>query len=145
MELASAISGALTVVVGVADGFGVGDGPRTVLMTRAIAEGAKIGAANGAREKTFYGMAGLGNLLIRTSTNARRHSVDYQFGYAVGAGETPARPETEGSRSLRTVARLAQLLDVEAPICQMISAVVAGESSVELAADRLGAWETDLE
>ena len=145
VELASAISGALTVVVGVADGFGVGDGPRTVLITRAIAEGARIGAANGAREKTFYGMAGLGNLLIRTSTNARQHSVDYQLGQAIGAGQTPSRPETEGSRGLATLARLAELLDVEAPICTLMARAVSGEASVELVADRLASWETDLE
>lgn len=145
VELASAIASALTVVMGVADGFGVGDGPRTVLITRAIAEGARIGSANGGRERTFFGMAGLGNLLIRTSTQARNHAVDYKFGHAVGSGERPDRPDTEGSRSLATIARLAELLDVDAPICTMIAKVVSGESTVELAADRLAAWETDLE
>jgi glycerol-3-phosphate dehydrogenase (NAD(P)+) len=145
VELASAIASALTVVMGVADGFGVGDGPRTVLITRAIAEGARIGAANGGRERTFFGMAGLGNLLIRSSTQARNHAADYTFGLAIGRGEKPPRPETEGSRSLATVSRLAKLLDVDAPICTMIAAVVAGESSVELAADRLERWETDIE
>jgi glycerol-3-phosphate dehydrogenase (NAD(P)+) len=145
VELASAISSALTVVIGVADGFGVGEGPRTVLITRSVAEGARIGAASGARERTFFGMAGLGNLLVRISPSSRHHSRDYQLGLAVGRGETPPAEVTEGGRALTTMVRLAELLDIEAPICTMIDRTVRGEASPELAADRLASWETDLE
>lgn len=145
VELASAISAALAVVIGIADGFGVGEGPRTVLLTRAIAEGAQIGATNGAKERTFYGMAGLGNLLGRVSSSSRRHSKDYQIGFAIGRGDEPQYRETEGTRSLATVARLAQLVDLDAPICTMMNQVVRGDISVEVAADRLASWEADLE
>ncbi len=145
VELASAISSALTVVMGIADGFGVGDGPRTVLLTRALAEGARIGSANGAKERTFYGMAGLGNLLVRASPARGVHSVDYEMGLAIGREDERPFPSTEGTRSLAMVARLAELVDIGAPICRVSDRVVRGEIDVARASDQLANVEIDLE
>lgn len=151
VELAAAMSGAMTIAVGLADGLRIGHGPRTVLLTRAASEAAALCAANGANPRTFFGMAGLGNLLVRTSPESREYSKDYGLGIALAAtpdadADTVVRPgDTEGSRTLATATRLARMLDVPAPICQMVQQVVAGDISPEVCADKLASWETDLE
>src|SRR3990167_5770848 len=74
VELASALSGAYIVALGLADGLGMGAGPRAVLITRAIAEASRLGAALGADPRTFSGLAGLGNILVRAGSE---RSADY--------------------------------------------------------------------
>jgi glycerol-3-phosphate dehydrogenase (NAD(P)+) len=145
VELAAALSGAMTIAVGLADGLNIGHGPRTVLLTRAASEAARLCAANGARERTFFGMAGLGNLLVRTSPESREFSKDYQLGFDLARGNATSADQTEGARSLATAARLAKVLDVPAPICHMTHQVVTGAISPEVCADKLASWETDLE
>jgi len=145
VELAAALSGALTVAVGMADGLGIGHGPRTVLITRATAEGARLCRESGADPRTFHGLAGLGNLLVRSSPESRGDSVDYQLGVALARGEPPPRGETEGVRTLATACRLGDLLGLSIPILRTTHDVVAGRISAEVAADRLASWETDLE
>nr|MDQ3369118.1 NAD(P)-binding domain-containing protein [Myxococcota bacterium] len=67
VELASALSGAYTIALGLADGLGMGPGTRAVLITRAVAESSRLGIAAGAEPRTFAGLAGLGNMLVRGS------------------------------------------------------------------------------
>src|SRR5262249_4133561 len=121
VELASAISGALTIALGLARGLGVGAGPRAVLVTRAVAEGSRLCAAAGAQARTFAGMAGLGNLLVR---GAGDRSDDYLLGVAVAKGTPPARRETEGARAALAGLKLAGRLGVRAPLLAAVVAVV---------------------
>jgi glycerol-3-phosphate dehydrogenase (NAD(P)+) len=114
-ELAAAIAGALTVGMGMADALGFGPGPRALLVTRAVAEAARLVVAAGGRERTMSGLAGLGNLLVRSSSASSERSDDYQLGLVVGRGETPAR-ESEGARTLPALVRLARTLGVRVPI-----------------------------
>jgi glycerol-3-phosphate dehydrogenase (NAD(P)+) len=145
VELSAALAGALTVAIGLADGLAVGHGPRTVLLTRAAGEGALLCRENGGDPRTFYGLSGLGNLLVRSSPESRGESEDYQLGVALARGEPPPRGETEGVRTLATSCRIADLLGLSLPIVRTTHDVVAGRISAEVAADRLAAWETDLE
>lgn len=145
VELSAALASALTLAMGVADGLGVGHGPRTVLLTRAAAEGALLCRESGGQPGTFYGMSGLGNLVVRSSPESRGDAEDYQLGVALARGEPPPRGETEGVRTLVTACRLADLLGLEVPIVRVVRDIVAGRLSAEQAADRLAAAETDLE
>ena len=145
VELASALAGALTVAVGLADGLGIGHGPRAVLVTRAAGEGAQLCQESGAAPRTFHGLAGLGNLMVRSSAESRADSVDYQLGVALARGEEPPRGETEGVRTLATACRMGDLLGLALPILRTTHDVVAGRLSPDTAADRLASWETDLE
>lgn len=145
VELAAALSGALTVGVGLCDGLGIGHGPRTVFVTRAVAEGARLCHGHGGQPQTFFGMAGLGNLLARSSSESRDDSVDYQLGVALARGQPHPRGETEGVRTLAAACRMADALGMKAPIVRTVHDVVAGRISVEVAADRLASWEIDLE
>ena len=101
VELASALSGAYTVALCLCDGLGVGPGPRAVLITRALAEASRLGVAAGAEARTFVGLAGLGNLLVRASDR----SADYLLGrrLAEDGGMIPQvaadTARTEGARA----------------------------------------------
>jgi glycerol-3-phosphate dehydrogenase (NAD(P)+) len=142
VELASAISGAMTIGFGMADGLAVGAGPRAVLMCRAVAEGTRVIVAAGGKERTFAGLAGLGNLLVR-STSER--SDDYRLGLEMARGEPLSRKETEGSRAALQGKKLADKLAVRARLLGAVAAVTYGGVPVAEAATRLSEGATDEE
>jgi glycerol-3-phosphate dehydrogenase (NAD(P)+) len=126
VELASALAGAYTIALGLADGLGVGPGPRAVLVTRAVAEASRLGAAAGAQARTFAGLAGLGNLLVRTTEGER--STDYQLGRRLAEGVVSAdTTRTEGARAAVAGHRLAQRLGVRMPVLTAVAAILAGK------------------
>ncbi len=136
VELASALSGAITVAVGLSDGMGIGAGPRAVLICRGVAEAGRLLATAGASERTFGGLAGLGNLLVRTSADVGERSGDYQLGVALARG-LPSRKETEGTRAARSGARMGQKLGVRTPILDAVVAVTYEGVPAAKAAARL--------
>jgi glycerol-3-phosphate dehydrogenase (NAD(P)+) len=126
VELAAALSGAYTIGIGIADALEVGPGLRAVLVTRAIAEAARVGQAAGADPRSFYGLAGLGNLLVRSAPDSE--SKDYRLGLALGRGEPmTSQLPTEGARAAVAARRLADKLDVRVPVLSAVAAVLSGE------------------
>jgi len=143
VELASALAGAYTVALGLADGVAVGVGPRAVLVTRAVAEASRLVECAGGAARSFAGLAGLGNLLVRTGDGG---DPDYQLGQALARGETvgPAR-FTEGARAAVAGTRLAERRKVHAPVLQGVAAVLAGKVSAEAAARLVAATVAAVE
>lgn len=132
VELASALSGAFTVALGISDGLGVGAGTRAVLITRALAEASRLGEAAGADPRTFAGLAGLGNLLVRAS----ERSADYRLGRALARAARDADVEhTEGARAALAGAALAAQLRVRVPVLQGLAAVLTGRAAPRDVAD----------
>lgn len=137
VELASALAGAYTVALGMSDGLGIGPGPRAVLITRAVAEASRLGAAYGADARTFSGLAGLGNLLVRAHDPER--SPDYALGRRFAEGVTTAdRSPTEGARAAAAGLALAKRLRVRMPVLQGVAAVLAGTLDPRDAAQMVG-------
>jgi len=137
VELASALSGAYTVALGMSDGLGHGPGPRAVLITRAVAEASRLGAAYGADPRTFSGLAGLGNLLVRASDVER--SADYALGRRLADGVVSADgARTEGARAAAAGMALATRLRVRMPVLQGVAAVLAGQLEPREAAQQVG-------
>ena len=135
VELASALSGTYTVALGLGDGLGVGPGPRAVLITRALAEVSRLGVAAGAEARTFMGLAGLGNLLVRASDR----SADYLLGRRLADGSvTPGSARTEGARAALAGIELAGKLGVRMPVLQGIAAVLAGRIAPQEVANLIG-------
>lgn len=135
VELASALSGAYTVALGLSDGLGVGPGPRAVLLTRALAEASRLGIAAGAEARTFAGLAGLGNLLVRASDR----SADYQLGRRLAdGGVTADTARTEGARAALAGVELAGTLRVRMPVLQGVAAVLSGRIEPRAAATLMG-------
>tara|TARA_R110002096_G_scaffold44526_9_gene120317 strand:- start:9580 stop:10575 length:996 start_codon:yes stop_codon:yes gene_type:complete len=131
-ELASALSGAYTIAIGLADGLDVGIGIRAVLVTRAISEMTCLGTALGGDAKTFSGLAGLGNLLVRSSVENDRISPSYQQGLDLVKGQ--ATSKGEGPRAARAGLRLGRSLGLSLPILETVVRVLAGEVSASEAA-----------
>jgi len=129
VELAAALSGAHTVALAMADAIDIGPGPLAVMVTRAVAEASRLGEAVGASPRTFAGLAGLGNLLVRTSPEAQAR--DYLLGLELGRrGVMPGGKETEGVRAAAAAVRLAERHGVRMPLLRAVDAVARGQLSI---------------
>lgn len=144
VELASALSGAYTIALGLADALGVGTGPRAVLITRALAEASRLGTAAGAEARTFSGLAGLGNVLVRAPAGGTSPSPEYGLGRSLLDGAPRGEP-SEGARAAVAGVRLARRLGVRMPLLEGLAAVLTGAASARdaarLAADTVAAEE----
>ncbi len=151
VELASALSGAYTVALGLADGLHLSAGTRAVLATRIVAEGARLCAAAGGEARTFAGLAGLGNLLVRatdrsaapkvrgTSAELITQSADYSLGRRLADGVVTAdTARTEGARAAIAGAKLAESLRIRMPVLQGLALVLAGKVEPRDAAKLIG-------
>ena len=142
VELASALSGAYTVALGISDGLGVGPGPRAALITRAVAEASRLGVAAGAEAQTFAGLAGLGNLLVRASDR----SADYLLGRRLAERAVIAEASwPEGARALHAGVVLAGQLGVRVPVLRGVAEVLAGRVQPTSLASLVGETVADAE
>ncbi|HWM86835.1 MAG TPA: 2-dehydropantoate 2-reductase N-terminal domain-containing protein [Kofleriaceae bacterium] len=136
VELAATLSGAYSIAFGMGDVLGIGPGPRAVLITRVVAEAQRLVVALGGEARTFTGLAGLGNLLVRTSPGSGDHAPGYQFGRALAqedtaAADAPATPVAErrlpeAARAAATAVRLARRHRQRAPVLEAIARVIDG-------------------
>ena len=134
VEIGSALASAYTVALGVGDSLALGPGPRATLITRAVAEGGRIIGAAGGDPKTFSGLAGLGNLLVKTQPDAEAPPPSYRYGRALGRGEQPDE-EPVGARAARALLRLADRHGERAPVLRSMVSVITGEhTALEAAA-----------
>ncbi len=126
-ELGGAVKNVIALAVGMAEGMGFGDNSRASLITRGLAETARLGAALGADPHTFSGLAGLGDLVATCSSPLSRNRT---FGERLGRGFTLAevvattRQVAEGVKSCQSILDLARRHDVDMPIIEHVSAVV---------------------
>ncbi len=129
-ELGGACKNVVALAVGMAIGLGFGDNARASVITRGLAEIARLGRALGADEHTFSGLAGLGDLVATCSSPLSRNRT---FGEKLGQGMTVAeiaggtRQVAEGVKSCASISELAHRHDVEMPIIEHVTKVVAGE------------------
>ncbi|GGS58859.1 glycerol-3-phosphate dehydrogenase [NAD(P)+] [Planobispora rosea] len=127
VELGGAVKNVIALAVGIAAGMGLGDNVRATLMTRGLAEIARLGAALGADQHTFAGLAGMGDLVATCSSPLSRNRT---FGENLGRGMTLAetvaatKQTAEGVKSCESVLELARKHDVEMPITEVVVAVV---------------------
>jgi glycerol-3-phosphate dehydrogenase (NAD(P)+) len=126
-ELGGAVKNVIALACGIARGMGFGDNTLASIITRGLAETARIGAKLGADPMTFAGLAGLGDLVATCSSPLSRNR---SFGERLGQGESldDAQAGThgqvaEGVQSCRSVLELAQRHDVDVPITEAVEAV----------------------
>jgi glycerol-3-phosphate dehydrogenase (NAD(P)+) len=118
-ELGGTVKNVIALACGIAEGMGFGDNTRATLITRGLAETARLGAALGADPMTFAGLAGLGDLVATCSSRLSRNRT---IGERLGRGETLAeaqaavRTTAEGVKSCRSVLDLSARVGVEMPI-----------------------------
>jgi len=127
VELAGAMKNIIAIAAGIIDGTGSGDNAKAALLTRGLAEIARLGIAMGARPKTFSGLTGLGDLVTTCISPTGRNR---SFGERVGKGQSAeqARGATEsvveGIATCESVVALAGRYGVEMPITQAVYEVL---------------------
>jgi glycerol-3-phosphate dehydrogenase (NAD(P)+) len=126
-ELGGAVKNVIALAVGIAIGMGLGDNTRAMLITRGLAEIARLGAALGAEQHTFAGLAGLGDLVASCSSPlARNRSFGEKLGRGVPLAQVIASTTqtVEGVKSSASVRQLARDHGVEMPITEVIAGVM---------------------
>jgi glycerol-3-phosphate dehydrogenase (NAD(P)+) len=132
-ELCGAVKNIIALAVGMGISLGLGDNTKAMLITRGLAEMARLGEVLGAGFRTFAGLAGMGDLVATCSSPLSRNRT---FGEHLGRGMTAEQVRAvtsqtaEGTTSYAPVLELARKHGVEMPITEMVAAVIAGELSV---------------
>jgi glycerol-3-phosphate dehydrogenase (NAD(P)+) len=122
-ELGGAVKNVIALAVGMAEGMGFGDNTKASLITRGLKEITNLGVALGADPTTFFGLAGLGDLVATCSSPLSRNN---RFGARLGRGDTVeeilAEPHltAEGYKSCQSILALGSKHDVEMPITENV-------------------------
>jgi glycerol-3-phosphate dehydrogenase (NAD(P)+) len=138
-ELGGAVKNIIAIAAGIAVAIGLGDNTRATLITRGLAEMARLGSALGAQAQTFAGLAGMGDLIATCSSPLSRNRT---FGENLGRGMSVAEatalsPTAEGIASCEPVLELARSRGVEMPITEVAAAVMRDGLPVKEAAAML--------
>ncbi len=139
-EIGGAVKNVVALAVGMAEGLGYGDNTKSSIITRGLAETARLGAALGADPATLMGLAGVGDLIATCmSPLSRNHSVGVSLGRGLSVQEVIAikHQTAEGLKSARPVVELAHANGVDVPICEGVLGVVEGHLEPANLADAL--------
>lgn len=127
VEIGGALKNVIAIGAGACAGLGLGDNSRAALITRGVAELARVGAALGGQPRTFFGLSGLGDLIL---TCASAQSRNYQVGESLGRGLTFAQAmanlkgTAEGVRTARSVHQMVEQRKLDAPILRAVYAIL---------------------
>ena len=138
VELGGALKNVLAIAAGILDGMQLGDNPKAALMTRGIAEMARLGVALGGKRETFAGLSGIGDLIV---TCMSRHSRNRHVGEELGRGKTLEQITAEmgmvvaeGVKTAISAHMLAQRKSCETPIINAVFNVLYNNLSAKDAA-----------
>lgn len=127
IELGGALKNVVALAAGIADGLGYGDNTKAALITRGIAEIARLGMAMGAKFETFCGLTGIGDLIV---TCASMHSRNRRAGILIGKGYTmeeamkEVKMVVEGVYSAKAAMGLAKKYQIQLPIIEQVNGVL---------------------
>ena len=127
IELGGSLKNVIALAAGIADGLGYGDNTKAALITRGIAEIARLGVKMGGRLESFTGLTGIGDLIV---TCASVHSRNRKAGYLIGQGRSvqeamdEVKMVVEGVYSAKAAAKLAEKYQVAMPIVEEVNQVL---------------------
>lgn len=140
VELGGALKNVIAIAAGAVTGRGLGENARAALITRGLAEIARLVEVVGGRRETVAGLSGLGDLLLSaTSTRSR----NFRLGLELGRGRpldeltAPGAPLAEGFWTAPAAAALGERLGVDLPVTRAVAAVVEGRADIEQAVAEL--------
>lgn len=148
VEVARASVAIIALCGGIADAMNLGVAARAILITRGAAELARLGVALGASEKTFYGLAGIGEMVVATDG---RGSADFELGRLLMGGASLAQAQTkigrvcDGPSMVQEAVRLAGLLRLRLPLCAALNQLVTGQAATDTVLARLLASDNHSE
>jgi glycerol-3-phosphate dehydrogenase (NAD(P)+) len=146
VEICAAAKNVIALAAGGADGLGVGDNAKAAIITRGLAEMARLGEAAGAQQETFSGLAGLGDLVVTCWHPSGRNR---RAGELIARGASPEEAKAqigqvvEGLTTAPVLRDLSHRLGVELPITEGVCAVLDGLPLHELLATLMGRRPTD--
>ncbi len=129
IELGGALKNVVALAAGIADGLGCGDNTKAALITRGIAEIARLGVAMGGKLESFTGLTGIGDLIVTCSS---MHSRNRRAGMLIGQGYTmeaamdEVKMVVEGVYSAKAAAGLSEKYQVSMPIVQEVNDILFG-------------------
>ncbi len=127
IEIGAALKNVIALAAGIADGLGFGDNTKAALITRGIAEISRLGVEMGAKSSTFFGLSGIGDLVV---TCASMHSRNRRAGILIGKGYTmeqamdEVKMVVEGVYSAKAGLRLSEKYGVEMPIVKTVNEIL---------------------
>jgi len=127
VEFSGSLKNVYAIAAGCCEGLGLGDNAKAALMTRAVAEMVRVGCSLGARQETFYGLSGFGDLI---ATCHGLWSRNREFGQRIGEGRSIAellegrRTVVEGYETTRSFAGLCAERGIDAPILAETHAIL---------------------
>jgi len=127
VELAGALKNVIAIAAGISDGLSLGDNARSALITRGLAEMVRFGTAMGASADTFYGLAGIGDLI---ATCGSQHSRYRRVGELLGQGQTLAQIQdsmqavAEGVFTAKSILAISQQQGIDMPIANEVYGVL---------------------
>ena len=148
IELGGSLKNVIALAAGIADGLGYGDNTKAALITRGIAEIARLGVKMGGKIESFVGLTGIGDLIV---TCASVHSRNRKAGYLIGQGRSmqeatdEVKMVVEGVYSAKAAAKLAEQYDVSMPIVEEVNAVLFDGKDPAQAVDDLMQRESKSE
>lgn len=140
IELGGALKNVIALAAGIADGLGYGDNTKAALITRGMAEISRLGIKMGGKSQSFYGLSGIGDLIV---TCASIHSRNRKAGFLIGQGFSmkeamdKVKMVVEGVYSAKAGKELANKYNVEMPIVNEVCSVLFEGKNPKLAVDSL--------
>ena len=148
VEIGGALKNVIALAAGIADGLNYGDNTKAALITRGIKEISTLGVAMGGEQSTFYGLTGLGDLIV---TCASVHSRNRRAGILLGQGKTldeaikEVNMVVEGVYSAKSALMAAKKYNVEIPIIEQVNAVLFENKNAAEAVNELMIRDKKLE
>ncbi len=133
VELGGAIKNIIAIIAGISDGMGLGDNTKAALMTRGMAEIIRLGKKAGAKEKTFSGLTGMGDLIV---TCCSRHSRNRYVGEELGKGRKikeivdSMQMVAEGVKNCESIYHFAKKLQVEMPLTNELYKIIYQDGNI---------------
>tara|TARA_B100001564_G_scaffold23753_1_gene17629 strand:- start:1014 stop:2036 length:1023 start_codon:yes stop_codon:yes gene_type:complete len=127
VEICGSAKNVIAIAAGFCDGFGYGDNTKSALITRGIKEVARLGLKSGAKFETFFGLAGIGDLIV---TCESIHSRNRKLGERIGRGVSldnaigKSHMVVEGVKSAFSIKSLSEKYEIEMPICDSVFKVL---------------------
>ncbi len=134
VELGGALKNIIAVAAGISDGIGYGDNTKAALMTRGISEMARLGKEMGASLDTFWGLSGIGDLIV---TCTSMHSRNRRAGILIGEGRTTDEAikeigmVVEGIKTIKSAYKLSEKHNIDLPITKELYKVLYQNSDVK--------------
>ena len=148
VEIGGAVKNVMAIAVGISDGLGLGQNARAALITRGLAEIARLGLALGCSAETLMGLSGAGDLILTSTgdlSRTRRVGIELAHGRALAAIVADLGHVAEGVRSAREVAKLAAHHGVEMPVSDAVLGVLEDRLTPPQAVEQLLAREAKSE